>query len=319
MKKSKLDDDKLLLGSARIRSLITDLQTASGDISRPIKRFVECIDRAPSSLVQDFLDVPELQTVWLALLEKHSELWTQWKQKPLPHFSIFNQLVGYYRYCLAETDDSLGPEERLQELHKAMEQGSIQAMLLVGDSYIEKIQTNEIKALNADMIAQVNVFATLFLTPGHIIAADIYLAIWAKAVGIHANFRQAIHHLALAELSLRDSGPHISNAYSTEDFMSASEGGKVFRSVEYKGHSVAKNIEANLKIFKTYTGLTFELKPAIESASIEMNKKKISEDKPITVKASDKKLIKNLRLFFQSKLKAQTDSTVLGYVLENKF
>src|ERR1700677_5295054 len=104
MKKFELDDGKLLLGSSRIHALITRLQTASGDISQPIKRFVSYIDQAPSSLVQDFLDVPELQTVWTSLLEKHSELWTQWKQQPLPHFSIFNQLVGYYRYCLVTTD-----------------------------------------------------------------------------------------------------------------------------------------------------------------------------------------------------------------------
>ncbi len=318
MKQASLDDNsKLLLVSSRIHSLITTLQAASGDVSQPIRRFVNFIDQAPPSLVQDFLDVPELQSIWVSLLKKHSELWSQWKQKPLPHFSVFNQLVGYYRYCLALTD-ALSPEERLKELHKAMLQGSINAMIAVGDSYIEKIQTNEINVLDENIIKEVKLFANLFLTPGHIIAADIYLAIWAKAVSIHTNFHQAIYHLALAELSLKDSGPHINNAYSAKDFRSASEDGKVFRSEEYKGHSVAKNMESNLNIFKKHTGVNLSLKPIIDRATIEMTGMQTCEEKQIKVSDEKSKPVK-LRLFFQTKLQTKPDSELMDYLLKTKF
>lgn len=300
-------DEKITLGASRLSGRISRLQSAVADLYIQIKSFVAFLDEGPQDLIPAFLDLPELESLWFSLLKQHSYMLYQWEFTLLPNFSVFTQLIGFYRFFLAGISED--PTVKLKLMEKGMEQGSVNAMIALGDIYIDKIRLRE-EVDFKQLFSKIDQFATLFLTPGHIIAADIYLATWATAVSIRTNFEEALFHLCMAEMLLQHSKRHISNAYHAADFKSASAAGEVFRSKDYDGFSIAQYIHANLKIYTDRTKQKLDLKPIADKAALALKDLKVC---PIKV---SKKIKLDLEEFFLQNLKENRLSPVVAYLLE---
>lgn len=312
MKESpKFGEEKHPLCALRLSQAVSSIQSADHSyLPHKIKIFISFVDQAPLNLRQNFLDLPELQGMWNTLLESHSTIILGWKLSALPKFSPFNQLIGLYRYFLASTIDN--ENLKLDLLLQATEQGSINAMITLGDTYIDKIIKKEKVDLN-EIVKKVASFSTLFFTPGHIIAADIYLAAWSLTTSIDSYFKKAIYHLCMAEILQKRSTEYNHNAYGTSDFMAASKAGMVFRSEEYKGQNIGENIASNLAELTKYTTQKLDLKPIMqlafnEAATPEMN---------IEIKSSHHKVKPPacLEKFFIDKLKKEAPSDVIDYLI----
>lgn len=296
---------KIELCSYRLLGIVSTLKDS--DDFNEAKAFINLIDAAPADLIKQFLDVPELEEVWLNLLQKHSQIWLGWKLNKLPSFSIFNQLLGFYRYGLALLDSELKESEKIETLKQAMNLGSINAMLALGDVYIDKLQKEKPVDLS-HLLEKVQVFAHLFLTPGYIMAGELCLAAWASAVRINQYFLDAIYYLTLAKGSLDHSDDYIHNAYGN-DFVSASKEGKIFRGQQYIGADISQFIDSQLKIYRTAGDGKLDCHAKVQEAYKKFSTIKIPENKNPSLPTI------NLSDFFRSKIRQNLDSPAIAFLL----